>query len=180
VTDVAGDRVPRGYQRSCAAALTYPEVGATRDPALPTGYHHLQRKVRLGHGAEVFSGARQGLMSWDVQRNAGATVYPLETPPREGLTVFVGLGFGPARITARCRVVWTDEPGRVGFAYGTLPGHPERGEESFVVTQDDDGEVWFTVRAFSEQATWYSRIGAPVSAMVQRLVTERYLKALLP
>jgi uncharacterized protein (UPF0548 family) len=178
---MSGDRVPRGYERGCAADLTYNEVRATLGPVLPPGYHHLERKVRLGHGPEVFFGARRGLLAWDVQRHAGATVYPPETPPREGLTVFVGLGFGPARITARCRVVWTvDEPGRVGFAYGTLPGHPERGEESFVVTRDDDGEVWFTVRAFSRQATWYSRMGAPVSAVVQRLVTERYLKALLP
>jgi uncharacterized protein (UPF0548 family) len=178
---MAGDREPRGYQRSRAADLTYPEVRATLDEVLPAGYHHLERKVRLGHGPEVFSGARRELLGWDVQRRAGAALYPPDAPPAEGLTVFVAFGFGPARITAKCRVVWTvDEPGRVGFGYGTLPRHPERGEESFVVTQDDDGSVWFTVRAFSRQATWYSRLGAPVSAMVQRLVTERYLKALLP
>jgi uncharacterized protein (UPF0548 family) len=178
---VAGGRIPRGYERSCAAALTYREVRATLDPELPPGYHHLERKVRLGHGPRVFADARRGLLDWQVQRHAGATVYPPGTPPEEGLTVFVGLGLGPVRITAKCRVVWTvDEPGRVGFGYGTLPGHPERGEESFVVTRDDDDEIWFTVRAFSQQAAWYSKVGAPVSALVQRLVTERYLRALLP
>lgn len=38
--------------------------------------------------------------------------------------------------------------------------------------------MWFTVRAFSRPATWYARLGAPVTAMVQRVVTERYLRAL--
>jgi uncharacterized protein (UPF0548 family) len=36
-------------------------------------------------------------------------------------------------------VVWTvDEPNRIGFGYGTLQGHPESGEESFVVSREDD------------------------------------------
>jgi uncharacterized protein (UPF0548 family) len=35
---------------------------------------------------------------------------------------------GPIRVP--CRVVYVlDEPERRGFAYGTLPGHPESGEE---------------------------------------------------
>ena len=32
-----------------------------------------------------------------------------------------------------------------GFGYGTLPGHPERGEEAFVVGRDDADGVWFEV-----------------------------------
>ncbi|MGQ0482588.1 MAG: DUF1990 family protein [Pseudonocardia sp.] len=171
--------VPRAYEQARKAELTYVEVGATRDPDLPAGYHHLERRTRLGHGAEVFDTARAGLLGWAVQRRSGATVYPPDAPPTVGLTVLVGLGLGAVRITARCRVVWVvDEPGRVGFGYGTLPGHPERGEESFVLSTESGGDVWFTVRAFSRPATWYARLGAPVTAMVQRVVTERYLRAL--
>lgn len=71
-----------------------------------------------------------------------------------------------------------DEPDRVGFAYGTLPGHPECGEQSFVVTRDETGAVWFTIRAFSRPARWFSRLGAPVTRVLQRLATRRYLRAL--
>ena len=45
-------------------------------------------------------------------------------------------------IVAPCRVVYvTTEPGQFGFAYGTLQGHPEHGEEAFHVTKQGDGTV---------------------------------------
>ncbi len=76
-------------------------------------------------------------------------------------------------------MIWTvDEADRVGFAYGTLPGHPECGEESFVVSSDARGDVWFEIRAFSRPGTWYVRLGAPVSRLIQRSITELYLRAL--
>lgn len=76
-----------------------------------------------------------------------------------------------------CRVVWTvEEPDRIGFAYGTLPGHPECGEESFVVSMDAAGDVWFEVAAFSRLAAWYARLGRPVAALLQHLAIERYLR----
>jgi uncharacterized protein (UPF0548 family) len=45
------------------------------------------------------------------------------------------------------------ETGRSGLAYGTLPRHPESGEEAFLLEQQDDGTVTFTVTAFSRPAT---------------------------
>jgi len=71
-----------------------------------------------------------------------------------------------------------DEPRRQGFAYGTLPGHPERGEESFVLSLLDDETIDFTLVAFSRPAVWWSRAGAPVSRWVQKRITARYLDAL--
>ena len=47
-----------------------------------------------------------------------------------------------------CRVASVvDEPNRFGFAYGTLPIHPEQGEQSFIVERDEGGKVTFTLRA---------------------------------
>ena len=80
---------------------------------------------------------------------------------------------------APCRVVYViDEPNRRGFAYGSLPGHAVRGEEMFAVRFDpsDDG-VYAEVAAFSQPATWWSRLGAPVLALSQQVVTRRYLAA---
>jgi len=34
------------------------------------------------------------------------------------------------------------------------------------------------VVAFSRHATWWSRLGAPITAVIQRVVTDRYLRAL--
>ena len=70
------------------------------------------------------------------------------------------------------------EPDRRGFAYGSLPGHAVSGEEMFGVRYDpsDDG-VYSEVVAFSRPATWWSRIGSPALALVQRIVTARYLGA---
>ena len=59
---------------------------------------------------------------------------------------------GPVR--APCRVVYVvDEPDRRGFAYGTLPGHAESGEELFLVRYDPaTDEVYAEVTAFSRHA----------------------------
>ena len=90
----------------------------------------------------------------------------------------IGLRLGPLRTWAACRVVYVvDEPSRKGFAYGTLPGHPECGEESFIVSIDEGGSVRFDVTAFSRNARWFARLGGPLTGLVQRAVTWRYLDA---
>jgi hypothetical protein len=41
-------------------------------------------------------------------------------------------------VDVTCRVVAViDEANRYGFAYGTLPVHPETGEEAFMIVRDD-------------------------------------------
>jgi uncharacterized protein (UPF0548 family) len=39
-------------------------------------------------------------------------------------------------------------------------------------------DVIAEVAAFSRHATWWSRLGSPVTSLIQRLVTDRYLSAL--
>jgi uncharacterized protein (UPF0548 family) len=154
-----------------ADGLTYDEVGATLGPEMPTGYHHLEVHRRIG-GAEVFEALESFVLGWGLQRGAGLKV-PTSTPAWEGLEVRLRLG--PLTVPVRVvRVV--DEPDRRGFVYGTLPGHPETGEEAFLVERDDDG-TWLRVRAFSRPARWYSRLGGPVTSWMQCRYTERYLAA---
>ena len=71
-----------------------------------------------------------------------------------------------------------DEPGRRGFAYGTLSGHPESGEEAFIVDVDEAAEVWFTVRAFTRPSTLLARISGPFGRGAQRLMAHRYIRAM--
>ena len=160
-------------------SFTYPEVGGTAGE-LPSGYQHLRASRVVGSGRELFERCAETVMTWGVQRGAGLLVVPGGRVAADE-EHRVGLGLGPFRTWAPCRVVYVvDEPSRKGFAYGTLPGHPERGEESFVVSIDADGVVEFEVTAFSRPATWFAKLGGPVTKLVQRRVTWRYLDAVAP
>ncbi|GAA1391580.1 hypothetical protein GCM10009639_21630 [Kitasatospora putterlickiae] len=170
----------RRLEAARAAAPSYHEVGATGGARLPEGYAHLRRRVHLGHGPEVLARAGRFVLGWGCQLGTGFAVYPY-APVEPGATVLLRLALPGARwprLVIPCRVVWTaDEPDRIGFAYGTLPGHPERGEEAFVVSMDAAGEVWFEVSAFARLASWYARLGRPVAVLCQYLAIERYLTA---
>ena len=160
------------------AGYSYPEVGATAGE-LPAGYHHLHASTVLGEGRELFERAGEVVMTWGVQRGAGLQVDAAADRAAPGVDVTTTLRIGPVGLPAPCRVVYVvDEPDRRGYAYGTLAGHPETGEESFVVSIDGDGGVTFTVPAFSRGARWWSRLGGPVTRWVQQRVTLRYLEAL--
>ncbi|WP_382307099.1 DUF1990 family protein [Herbiconiux sp. UC225_62] len=98
-----------------------------------------------------------------------------------GTTALLTIRAFGLNVHAPIRVVYiVDEPGRRGFAYGTLPGHPESGEESFVVEHLADDSVWIVVRAFSRPSTWFYRLGLPVLRIMQARATRRYLRALMP
>jgi uncharacterized protein (UPF0548 family) len=159
--------------------FTYPEVGATREGALPAGYDRIEREHVVGSGREQFERASAAVFRWTAQRGAGLRIQasgPASTP---GTVVLMTAGLHRAGLDIPCRVVWTvDEPDRRGFAYGTLPGHPESGEESFVVALRPDGQVVYELRAFSRLATRLSRLGAPVSRRVQTLALDRYVTAI--
>lgn len=158
-----------------ALPLTYSEVGATAGP-LPAGYHHLQKSAVIGRGRSRFEDAAHTGMRWGMLRGAGLRVEATTEVATVGSEVIVHLG--PVR--APCRVVYlVDEPVQRGFAYGTLPGHAESGEERFVVRYDPaTDEVYADVTAFSRHATWWSRLGSPITSVAQRVITERYLRAL--
>lgn len=157
--------------------FTYPEVGATSG-ALPAGYRHVRRVAEVGFGPEYFQAAARALRSWRVHERAGLRVFAAE-PAAPGTVVQFRVGRHPFVVSAPCRVVYTvDEPSRSGFAYGTLPGHPESGEEAFVLAIDEDGTVTFRITALSRLVLWWARIGAPIAWDMQRRVTDRYVAAI--
>lgn len=164
--------------RLAGAELTYPEIGATAGD-LPAGYHHLTRCVPVGHGHQVFAGAGDAVCRWQVQLEAGLQVSASSPSAVAGAMVILGLGIGSLRLQAPCRVVYAvDEPRLRGFAYGTLPGHPESGEEAFAIVHHDDDTVSFVVTAFSRPATRLAKVAGPVGVLVQQRITARYLQAL--
>jgi uncharacterized protein (UPF0548 family) len=154
--------------------LTYPEVGATAGPP-PQGYQHLGFITRVGAGHQRFEQAADTVMRWGMQRGAGLRVQTSSEVAMVGAVVLVGIGF----LKVPCRVVYViDEPDVRGFAYGTLPGHPESGEERFVVRRDPmTAAVYAEVSAFSRPARWWSRAGGPLTPLAQRVIAKRYVRA---
>src|SRR5690242_15165480 len=114
--------------------LDYAEIGATEFDELPPGYRHVRRRIRVGRGADVAQALGNAVLAFELQRRVG--LRPVATAPRAAVGVeFVGrLGVGPLSLRLPCRVVWTTERERLtGMGFGTLPGHPELGEEAFLV-----------------------------------------------
>lgn len=162
------------------AAFTYGNVGGTGTfgSGPPSGYAHLLRQTELGSGASRLDEAVQTLLGWDMQRRAGLNVQASDPTVVDGAVAILRLGIGRLSVPAPVRVVYVvDEPLRKGFAYGTLPGHPESGEESFVLELHNGGEVTFTISAFSRPNSLLARIGGPLTRAVQSSITSRYLRS---
>ncbi|SEM14369.1 DUF1990 family protein [Streptacidiphilus jiangxiensis] len=159
-------------------AFTYPEVGATLDgaDALPAGYSHLRHRVVIGHGEPAFRAAADALGSFRMHRRlpVGITASAPRAEPGADVTVtLAGVVEAPCRIV---RVV--DEAGRYGWAYGTLTGHPECGEEAFLLDLDADGTVRFDVIAFSRPGGRAARVLGGLVPVLQRLYARRCAQVL--
>jgi uncharacterized protein (UPF0548 family) len=177
---VSARLLPFEADRLRSAALTYDEVGATAG-RMPDGYHHLTQTTVIGDGRRAFEYAAGLLMCWGVQRGTGITVAASAPTVEDGAVAVLRLGWGPLAVRAPVRVVAVvDEPDRRGFAYGTLPGHPESGEESFIVEYAADGVVSLRIVAFARPRSWPARVAGPLGRLVQRAVTRRYGRALAP
>src|SRR3954454_3069745 len=109
--------------------LTYTEVGATASRP-PAGYRHDRWETDLGPDeGDRFARAARALREWAPQRGAGLRVFPGDPVSLDASFVLV-IPMPAGFATAAGRVVdVVDERDRWGFAYGTLPAHPEQGEE---------------------------------------------------
>ena len=120
-----------------------------------------------------FDAAAHRLFRWSVQRSGLFRVRPTHEVVELGAEVTLGLG----PLNFRCRVVAVfHEDGRCGFTYGTLPGHLERGEETFTLERLRDGRTLFIIDAASEPFLPFLR---PLVDVPRRLLISRlYLHAL--
>jgi uncharacterized protein (UPF0548 family) len=146
--------------------LTYRPVGATRTGELPSGYNHLHYRLLIGAGDDVYRRAGEAILTFGMHRGTGARIRP--TAERAAPGVRLTVGAGPVR--APCEIVWTaQDQVKTGFGYGTRPGHPEQGEEAFLVTHDEQDRVWFSVVAFSRPAWPLMKAAGPAGVFFQRL-----------
>lgn len=159
-----------------AAPFSYAAVGATAAEP-PAGFSFFTRTRLLRH--RDFGRAADDLMTWRMHQRAGLRVAASSPLVAADVVVLLSLGWWRAVARFPCRVVYVvDEPDARGFAYGTLPGHPECGEERFVVNRHTDGRLEFTISAFSRPATRLAKLAGPLNPVVQSIFTNRYLAAL--
>lgn len=151
--------------------FSYSAVGATATTP-PVGFVVDQTRIKLGEGEAVFQSGIAALRRWEHFRLGWVETWP-ETPIHPGEVVAVmGHAMGMWWLNC-CRIVYVvDESGPIkkfGFAYGTLPGHIESGEERFVIewNQDDDS-VWYDILAFSRPNHILIRLGYLVVRRMQK------------
>jgi uncharacterized protein (UPF0548 family) len=158
---------------------TYEHVGATLTGGSPEGFRHDRYEADMGRGQQDYLLAVQGLRTWKAHRLRGVRIFPAAQEVEVGATVVVTLGTPVLALAAPCRIIGViDEPTRWGFAYGTLPGHPEQGEEAFVVSTSPDETVRFDIVAFSRPGDSVVRLSGPVGRGIQKVGTRGYLRAL--
>ncbi|HEY3514681.1 DUF1990 domain-containing protein [Kribbella sp. NPDC051137] len=138
-----------------------------------------EQSVRLGSGEKCWTFVSAELLRWGVKTRSGFSV---EGDPQvvAGRRFWVLAQVGPFRIREPVQVMAVvDEPRRAGFAYGTLAGHPVRGEETFLAERRTDDSVWLTVRSQTHPAAGLWRLAYPAALVAQRVYRRRYLAALL-
>jgi uncharacterized protein (UPF0548 family) len=162
-----------------SAEPTYSDVGGTLAGTRPDGFHNDHFETMLGEGPDTFQRAVAGLKTWRAHRLPGMRVFPRSQEILSGATVVVTLGTPLAALAVPCRIVSViDGQTSWGFAYGTLPGHPEQGEEAFLVSIAPDKSVRFEIKAFSRPSDPLVRLFGPIGRAIQKGGTGGYLRAL--
>lgn len=155
-------------------ALTYAARGLTRDEAalrrqVPEGFVVDHNRQRLGVGEAAWAAAKAALARWEMFPRPWTQVEPSPAPIAAERTVAVLVRTAGLWWLNSARILYViDEARRFGFAYGTLPGHAECGEERFLVEQLADGAVFYDLLAFSRPRHWAARLGQPVVRALQR------------
>ncbi|HYP25183.1 MAG TPA: DUF1990 domain-containing protein [Blastocatellia bacterium] len=151
--------------------FSYHPPGITRDPPA-SGFNVDHTHARLGSGHRSFEAARESIRKWKMFEIDWLHLFSRDAPIEPGSTVAVvvrHLGFWSMN---PCRIVYTVEEGgereKYGFAYGTLQGHVELGEERFTVEWDRrDDSVWYDILAVSRPGP-LAALGYPYARRMQK------------
>lgn len=137
-----------------------------------------EARFRIGPSATHWLPAREALLSWEVKTRSGFAVTPQQTV-RQGARPIITIGVGSLRIhePVEVRAVLHD-PDRLGFSYATLPGHPVRGEEAFILERVGT-DVYLIIRSLTAPSDVFGwRLAFPLLLVAQRVTRWRYARAL--
>lgn len=148
---------------------SYLEVCKTADSAKVPGFDNDLNFIDLGSEEPAWQAAKEAIRQWKMFPGNWAWIWPERTPLQPGEVVVMAARVWGLWWMNSCRIVYViDEAERFGFAYGTLPGHVELGEELFMVEKNSAGEVRYSIKAFSKPRFWMARLAYPVARAYQR------------
>ncbi len=152
--------------------FSYKEVGATQTQ-IPSGYPINHHRIQLGIGADVFARAKDAIQTWAMYQLDWTRLYPPDAPVAAGEVVCVVVNHRFCWSLNSCRIIYVLEDAgaieRHGFAFGTLPGHSEEGEERFTVEwHHADDSVWYELLSFARPHHILAKIGFPFVRFFQQ------------
>jgi len=163
--------------------FTYAYVGATKEE-LPSGFVVDRSHCCIGQGRQTFEAAKQALVRWQhFQLGWIEPCWP-STPIDAGAVVGILAKWSGLWFINACRIVYVidqceAEKSQFGFAYGTLPGHAECGEERFLLVYDEKTQsVDYQILAFSRPNKWFSKVAYPLVRRQQRRFARDSLNAM--
>lgn len=156
--------------------MTHPELDHW--PPRNSRFRRTDVSSLVGRGDQLWERAIRDVLRWRVKTASGFDVEST-APVKPGDRVEVTAHIFGLKVVEPVEVLSViAETNRVGFSYGTLPGHPVSGEEAFIVDRRGD-EVHLTIRSLTRaapQQPWRSLF--PVLLLGQLIVRRRYLRAL--
>lgn len=188
----------RGGAAAVDPGLNYAAIGATATADVvafpPEGFRAAEYRHRIGSGARRFEVAGRALMTWGALRRAGFGVGEVHAEagagtPRlledgtpwitPGMTAVVTSGSDePPEPVKVIRVI--EGPGRVGYIYGSRPGHPDCMERLLLVEHGADDAVHVTLRSIWRVPGSRWSPASRAAATRQRRLDERVVRALHP
>lgn len=164
--------IPHFLKKAAMLDFSYPAVGETATSP-PAGYVVDRTRIKLGSGESIFLAAKAALQRWEQFRLGWVELWSPDTPIQSGEVVAIMAWTAGLWTLNCCRIVYVvDESGsisRFGFAYGTLPGHVESGEELFQIEWDQStNSVCYDILAFSRPNHVLTRLGYPLVRHTQK------------
>ena len=166
----------------------------------PDGYRHFESAYFAGRGRDTFDHCAEELLHWEVKIRSGfdidvdgsadstdrasgssASAKTAHRSPHveRGQELTIRVRLGPFRLPEPSRVIDVIETeDRCGFTYGTKPGHPITGEESFILIRTADDRVFLVLRSVSRAGLGIWRLGEPCVRLAQIIYRRRYGRAL--
>jgi uncharacterized protein (UPF0548 family) len=169
--------------------LSYLPIGCTRSPQPVPGFWRDETSVQLGRGEALYRAAAERANRAEFYPGSMAELHAPQRPLEAGdtLVVVYRVPILPLWIVMPTRVIYRFDDAesspdgtrhQCGFAYGTVTGHPEAGEERFEVSWNEQtDEVWFRILVIARPAWLLAWLGFPFTRREQfrfrRLATHR-------
>jgi len=149
--------------------FTYKDVGASRTDVKVKGFDNDHNSMVIGKGEDTWQAAKEVLNNWNHFPSKWTKIEPAEKGIFIGNNVSVLFRIFGIWFINSARIVYIiEEENKYGFAYGTLTGHIEKGEEIFYIERDETGTISYHIKAFSKPNNLLVWLGYPMARFFQR------------